>query len=532
MRIKSIRLVNYKRFTNLLIDDIPDTARLVVLVGPNGSGKSSLFDAFLLKSHGAKYNYRLERERADYYSKDTATSINTTHEVWQSIIMEFHSGSPTRETWPNLFNIRSAYRNEADFHLTTLNAVTPSTEKARFERIIDPDQAVSENYRRLTWQRMIDIDRDALAEKTIGEYRQEFLNDLQRAMQSLFTDPTLKLQDFGGIRDLGVFRFTKGTSKDFHYKNLSGGEKAAFDLLLDMFVKRSEFQNAVYCVDEPEAHVATGLHGPLLETMLDILPADSQLWIATHSIGFVRKAHDIMQRNGGVVFLDFSGHNFDQEVTMSPRIPDRIFWRDTYRVALDDLSELVAPANIVLCEGSRRAGENAFDATCFNMLFNDTHHDTLFISRGGSREVEGSEDVIAILHSVAKGATVWRLIDRDEMTSSARQEKIKEGVRVLGRREIENYLYDADVLQTFLKMINKEEHSDNILRRRGELLLSDKALGDNIKAISRDLFGHIKQTTRRGDLGNTREEFAKQHLTPALKNTSHVLHELKEDIFP
>ena len=523
--------LNYKRFTNLLIDDIPETARLVVLVGPNGSGKSSLFDAFLLKSHGAKYNYRLERERAGYYSKDTTSSMNTTQEVWKSITVEFHTGSPTRETWPNLFNIRSAYRNEADFQLTTLDVVTPSSEKARFERIIDPDQAVSENYRRLTWKRMVDIDRDAPAEKTIGQYRQEFLNDLQRAMRSLFTDPILELQDFGGIRDLGVFRFSKGTSKDFHYKNLSGGEKAAFDLLLDMFVKRSEFQDAVYCVDEPEAHVATELHGRLLEAMLDIVPADSQLWIGTHSIGFVRKAYDIMQHNGGVVFLDFSGHNFDQEVKMCPRIPDRVFWQDAYRVALDDLSELVAPANIVLCEGNQKAGENSFDATCYNRLFNDTHPDTLFISRGGSSEVERSEDITAILHSVAKGARVWRLIDRDDMTSEARQEKIEEGVQVLRRREIENYLYDPDVLRTFLKMIDQEQISDGILQRRTDLLLTDAGAGENIKAISRELFGHIKKTVRRGDLGNTREEFAKQHLIPALRATSHVLCELEEDVF-
>ena len=531
MKIKNIRLVNYKRFTNLLIDDIPRTARLVVLVGPNGSGKSSLFDALLLKSHGAKYNYRLERERAAYYSKDTTSSMNTTHEVWKSITVEFHTGSPTRETWPNLFNIRSAYRNEADFQLTTLDAVTPSSEKARFERIIDPDQAVSENYRRLAWKRMADIDKDAPADKTIGQYRQEFLKDLQRAMRNLFADPTLELQDFGGIRDLGVFRFSKGTSKDFHYKNLSGGEKAAFDLLLDIFVKRSEYQDAVYCVDEPEAHVATWLHGRLLEAMIDIVPANSQLWIATHSIGFVRKAYDIMQNNGSVAFLDFTGHDFDQEVKMRPRIPDRVFWQDAYRVALDDLSELVAPAKIVLCEGSQKAGENAFDAICYNRLFSDTHPDTLFISRGGSGEVERSDDVMAILHSVAKGARVWRLIDRDDMTNEARQEKIVQGVQVLRRREIENYLYDPDVLRTFLRIINKNELADSILHRRGELLLTKEASGDNVKAISRELFIHIKQTTRRGDLGNTREEFAKQHLVPALKATSHVLQQLGEDIF-
>ena len=50
MRIKSVRLKNYKRFTELAIADLPETARLVVLVGPNGTGKSSVFDSFLLKA--------------------------------------------------------------------------------------------------------------------------------------------------------------------------------------------------------------------------------------------------------------------------------------------------------------------------------------------------------------------------------------------------------------------------------------------------------------------------------------------------
>ena len=46
MRIKRIHLENFKRFTDLTIEGIPETAKLVVLIGPNGCGKSSLFDSF------------------------------------------------------------------------------------------------------------------------------------------------------------------------------------------------------------------------------------------------------------------------------------------------------------------------------------------------------------------------------------------------------------------------------------------------------------------------------------------------------
>ena len=46
MKIKSMHLKNFKRFSDLTIDCIPESAKLVLLVGANGSGKSSIFDAF------------------------------------------------------------------------------------------------------------------------------------------------------------------------------------------------------------------------------------------------------------------------------------------------------------------------------------------------------------------------------------------------------------------------------------------------------------------------------------------------------
>ena len=45
MKIKQIELHNFKRFTHLLVEDIPASAKLVVLVGPNGSGKTSFMEA-------------------------------------------------------------------------------------------------------------------------------------------------------------------------------------------------------------------------------------------------------------------------------------------------------------------------------------------------------------------------------------------------------------------------------------------------------------------------------------------------------
>ena len=46
MKIKQVKLVKFKRFSDLIISEIPESTKLVVLVGPNGCGKSSLFEAF------------------------------------------------------------------------------------------------------------------------------------------------------------------------------------------------------------------------------------------------------------------------------------------------------------------------------------------------------------------------------------------------------------------------------------------------------------------------------------------------------
>lgn len=326
MRISTIHLTNYKRFTNLTVGTIPKSSRLVVLTGPNGSGKSCLFDAFLVKARRSHGNYAIDPHTVDYYFKDQESwnTQSSTDAVANRIQITLHDPQPTPDDWSKVFNIRSPYRHEADFRISSLQSLPPASEKARFERIIDSDRAVSENYARLAWKRMSDLDASAPGCTTFDWYREHSLRDIQDAMTTLFSDPELILQNFGGGTAGGEFRFTKGTTTDFHYKNLSGGEKAAFDLLLDIFVKREEFRDAIYCIDEPEAHVATPLHGTLLEAICDIVPEEAQVWIATHSIGFIRRASQMMEETGDVTFLDFSKHNFDDRVAIGPHRPNRI----------------------------------------------------------------------------------------------------------------------------------------------------------------------------------------------------------------
>ena len=271
MRIKSVHLRNYKRFTDLHITDIPQSARLVVMVGPNGSGKSSVFDAFLLKSNSQRNNQRLRDGIYDgYLLKDETADARptTTNEVARSVDIELDTGVTE---WSKVFNIRTPYRHEADFSNTNLGPVKPAYESLRFQRIIDQDQAVSDNFNRLGRSVLYGALISEPEDKRLGQFRKDTLGEIKLALANLFDKPILSLQDFGTGIDSGTFRFKKGSIEDFHYKNLSGGEKAVFDLLLDIFVKRNEYPDAIYCIDEPESHVASAIHGRLLEVLLDLI---------------------------------------------------------------------------------------------------------------------------------------------------------------------------------------------------------------------------------------------------------------------
>ena len=128
---------NYKRFTELTIADLPETARLLVLVGPNGTGKSSVFDLFLLKANAVVNNYRLSGNTEQYYEK--VLQSHTTREVASRVRIEFHDGGEGDVDWRSAFQVRSAYRNESDFRIEHLQATRPEDAGLRLARIIDPD---------------------------------------------------------------------------------------------------------------------------------------------------------------------------------------------------------------------------------------------------------------------------------------------------------------------------------------------------------------------------------------------------------
>src|SRR5262249_759754 len=159
----------------------------------------------------------------------------------------------------------------------SISRMGPIVDSPRVSRLIDTDAIVAGNYQRLVASTFAIYGTDEFDQMRVGELKQNQIGVLRDSMRRVFGD--LRLSGLGDPLNNGTVLFEKGESKNFQYKNLSGGEKAAFDLLLDLLIKRQEFNDTIFCIDEPELHMHTKLQGRLLQELVDLLPANSQLWL-------------------------------------------------------------------------------------------------------------------------------------------------------------------------------------------------------------------------------------------------------------
>ena len=511
MKIKSIHLQNFKRFTDLKIQNIPATAKLVVLLGPNGCGKSSLFDAL----HHKSYEYRQIGHRLDpdYHFKMSALAHQAV-----PLTIEFHNTSQT--DLRKAIYTRTAYRNDPMMNVSAIQTMQSVFQETRFSMMIENDAAVVNNFQRLASNALERAFRKEDRSKTLADFQDETLGEIQGAMERLF--PDLVLNSLGNPLSDRTFTFDKGTSRNFPYKNLSGGEKSAFDLLLDIFVKKVEYDDTVFCIDEPEAHMNPRLQGKLLKELFRLVGDNSQLWIATHAIGMMRKALQLYgQHKDQVVFLDFTDGNFDDSEVIEPTTPNRKFWEQTHEIALDDLATLVAPDQIVICEGSH--GDEGFDAECYNQIFSEEFPNTKFISAGGKG---GLQNYIPVIGAVTRGANVFGLRDFDDDTSPTdvvRSEK--QGLKVLKRGKIEDYLLSDDVLRELCQDKGLEPCEEKV----AELMELRDNVAD-IKGASNQIRRKVIGWGVRG-VGETPQGFLRDILAPLIKSGMPTYDELKEIIF-
>lgn len=406
----------------------------------------------------------------------------------------------------------------------------------RINYLIENDSVVSENYQRLVSLTLKSVFETKNDNKNVKELRNDLIGKIRKSVLNVFDN--LKLSSIGDPLNDGTFYFEKGNSKNFHYKNLSGGEKAGFDLLLDLIVKSSYFDDCIYCIDEPETHIHTKSQSKLFEEIYNIIPDNSQLWINTHSLGILKKAKELAKREKDkIVFINFDEINFDEEAIIKPSNINKNIWQKSIEITLDDMSKIIEPQNIILCEGDVKGRKNKnFDSEIYNKIFSEKYDDTIFISLGSSNDIENDDNqTFLILKNLFKQSNIIRLLDCDDKTENEILELKERGIKVLSKRHIESYLWDDEILEKLCEKFENPEKFEDLLKiKEKKLRDSNEKRGnskDDIKSASAEIYAEIKKLFNLTKTGSTKEVFLKETIAPLITFDTSIFKELEKDIF-
>ena len=445
MRVSDVKIPKrFKRFGSLKIQELGPDVELVVMLGPNGSGKSSVFDALLVwaRSKGRSRRRNVSNDYFEFETGNFGMPEVTLHDI---------DATGSSERLGPLVHVRSAHRNTPDVLSDSIEKQRDFRSRNTFDRMVDTDSALLEHYQRLI-ARFVPILSNLESRDAVGDL-EEIRANLAPAQDSLTRLlPHLRLTGLGDATSDGSFYFTREGTRRFRYESLSGGEKAAFDLLLDMHIAATELGSPLICLDEPESHLNPDIQASMLTELMRLLPDGSQLWIATHSVGMIRRAFDISADTPSrVAFLDLGQVKGPApDVRLKPSLPSSQLLRKAMSVALDDLAKLLAPEVLVICEGSQVSDRiHQWDERIYRQVFRDLYPPVEFKSSGGKGDLD---QAAAIASVIAPGTHILKLRDRDELTTESRIRLLEKdpNLRVLRRHSLESYLLDDEVLEALV----------------------------------------------------------------------------------
>jgi len=432
MKISKIQLTNFKRFTDLIVDNIPSTAKLVLLIGSNGSGKSSLLDAFGFMDTAIKGNCVTNDAFWNYYKKqkDVPASVTVFFDNDSGNTVSSDHFQNARKLPATTFYGRTSFRQIPRLTRTALGQggqVDFQKDSDRPQFFIEKDNRFENDVEKITEVILKEIFR---SQKSTEQIRQKYINPINGALENIFGSGNgTKLQLIEIIPPLegkvAQITFRKGGS-EYHYNYLSAGEKEVFNLLINLLSRGSFFQDTIYLFDEIDLHLNTKLQFNLMKEITENwIPENCQLWTASHSLGFIEYA----KQTDIASIIDFDDIDYDLSRVLTPEPKDN---PDIYEIAVGKafLPALFQQMNIYFVENKDRD---------YYATVGLAH--TVFVSDNNRNNV---------YHKVR--ATNYKgIVDRDFLSDDdiLQIRQHYPNLTVLDYYSIENYLYHPDNLSEY-----------------------------------------------------------------------------------
>lgn len=445
MKIKSLQLKNFKRFTDLTLLDIPEEAKLVLLIGSNGSGKSSVFDGLEILN---KYKTNQVHQADKYYNKG-----NSNYQIiadfgkgwlWDTARKTYRGNEEVKIVLTPLYG-RTSFRQIPRLSRTQLGQKFDiKSDNDRPHSFIDRDERF-ENDLEFLFGKLLreffrkDQDKSEIKNNVIkpinDSFDRIFLKDNGTKIELIELIPPLE----GKVAEI---TFKKGNSF-FHYNFLSAGEKEVFNVLINLIARKEYYQGGILYFDEIDLHLNTRLQYYFLKEIVEswVIPANCQLWTASHSLGFIDYAND---REDAIIF-DFDDLDFDVEQKLQPKPKNDI---EIFEIAVGKafIDKFVQGRKIIFSENTDTPYYN--DLGIENVLF--------------FTAIDKSD----VFHK-AKNHKQFGLIDRDYLSDDEIQEIKKEYpfLYILPYYSFENLIFHPDNLEEYFEKQNKSFEKQNYIQR-------------------------------------------------------------------
>ena len=435
MKLKKVQLSNFKRFTDLTIDQIPATSKLVLLIGANGSGKSCVFDAFnFCYFKSGEGRVRTTEDYMNYFKKsknsDSLISlIDSEDNTFQKAQILKDGILKPSKVEGNKFYGRTSFRQFSRINSKTLGDSLKTNDYPVF--FIDRDLRFKNDLENIYKSLMKDLFKDDQGSKEIKE---KYILPINRALENIFGNANgnkLKLLELIPPLDgeIAQVTFEKGEHQ-FHYNYLSAGEKEVFNILINLLSRSPEYQDTIYYIDELDLHLNTKLQFNLIKEITENwIPENCQLWTASHSLGFIEYARQSKQAS----IIDFDDLDFDLPQVLTP-VPKEN--PEVYEIAVgkEFLSSLFKNMKVFFVENK--------DQVYYSSVGVDK---TVFVSE---------KDRYSVFYKTVN-TDFYGLVDRDWLSDDD-IEQIKKhypNLSILHFYSIENYLYHPENLASYYKSI-------------------------------------------------------------------------------